>query len=580
MLGHNISPDDICNPYLTDYALSPKAPGEPCQDVDNCSIIDRLDLNNAFIRKPPFNYLFAHYAAVATPEPLSGTETVTINPNNLFERTLLTSLGLDPYTTSTLGYTWTSNNLVSDPLVMTFTNGTKLVTISVNYSVPRYLYENSLGLLTEASLSSLPLAQQEIPETTIVSYYNNYAAACSCDHGGYIDLVCNSEGTPDTLAILGRFVYKGSYTSPGTSIVPTYVYSAFASLIDMRITGLDLSSFRQDTADHSLPCIHTCIACNELKAAYKVYKTEVADAYGIKGKGHPFYETSVRSFFNYYFRNRHYSDEYLNFMKGCSLSDSLFLPEYYGYFQASGTTTEIGHILDTIRGYRAISPAVAPLAGPEPGSLNGLSNIKYLRYKDAGDVEHLYVDFTSVFTNERLRPFIQFLTTWLGANAGSATWSFNKLNSEVSGQPAYAAEVFLPGTGTALTSTLAAAGVTVTSENVTLKDGAHGAGNPVMEIPFTHHHFELSTASTLDIALRWGQLQNEITTVLQGRRWLITMWSSLRMKAIVPHMAIPCPIRSLTSVMYTAFPTVPATTISWPTLPHRWLRPRSTQPVG
>ncbi len=272
--------------------------------------------------------------------------------------------------------------------------------------------------------------------------------------------------------------------------------------------------------------MHTCIACNELKDAYKLYQVEVADKYGIKGIGHPFYEISLRNFLNYYFRNRHYADEYLDFMNGCNLSDSLLLPRYYGYFSAKAYAPNgiLEGVLNAMRGTGIASPASAPYANTDPMYSYHPSKLKFFYYVDANDTAHLFADLRSAFTDERMRPYIQSLNDYIwngittnGWGSSSIKWSFNSLNSDYAGEAPYSYDFFLPGSNATFSTALASSAFNVISEQVTVKDGEFGNSSAQLSVPFTHYRVTpIGALNSTLLAAAWAQLDAEVATTLQS----------------------------------------------------------------
>jgi RHS repeat-associated protein len=532
LVSRNIGLDDLCNPFLVDYSLSPKVVAGAC--VREADTITTVTHNPSYSNVCNDNLLLpaAPYSGLAgsagnlydllyvnpISSPVTGTSAAVLSGSNFLDSVVIRTLNLPIAPNVVVNFDYQIGPGTS--YTVTMQNGTRMVKLRWGVSNPvQYAEDGSGNMILPAGLSAFYPAWN--------SFYLNHSALPYWERGAFLMESCPNAVPTEVFPGSLKYYFDGSYflkldpATYGTNLVRMNA-SVVIEGLDVYNPGPNPSNAIINTTivysdDESLPCINTCIACNELKDAYKVYQQEVAVPYGIKGKGHPHYETSLRSFFNYYFRNRHQTDDYLNFMQGCSLSDSLFLPQYYGYFQASGSTSAIQSILQQVRDYKAVSPATPPLAGPGPAVLADLEGITYFRYADVGGTEHLYIDFNSVYKDERLRPFINHMLSWLATNAGGATWSFNKLNNEIAGQPAFSADIFLPGNGTALPNTLGAMGVTVTSANVVVKDAAPSPGAPLLSIPFTHYRFAApGAAGAPDLAIALGQLANEVNSALQA----------------------------------------------------------------
>jgi RHS repeat-associated protein len=504
ILGHNMILDDLCNPFLINYQPSEQslkmdcATGEP---LDFCGLTSGLDLNNSCL----FSSLIS-YNEFLTGLSNSGVDSAVMNENNPFDHLLAVSIGLTSVP-SRLRYEWHIDSTKRYQII--FTHGSKSVVIRGSRQVMQNYYESKDGILSRAFYGPTP--------AFVDSLYQRYGTECGCTRGMQTTIGCYDElSNVDTLKVYGHYFVKKSDISD-----PTAVSDSAAGLVStgaLRISGLDLPQFDADPADNSRSCMHTCIACNELKDAYKIYQEEVAAPYGIKGRGHPFYERSLRSFMNYYFRNRHFTDEYLDFMKGCNLTDSLFLPQYYGYFQAHAPASggKIPALLSTIRSLAPASPADTPFASVNRSQAASAEHLNYIQYVDSLGEEHLYLDFTNLYTDERLRPYIAAVTAYLSTPVMSGlSWSFNKINGELPGQDPHTVDVFFSGHNKLFPNP--DAGLSVVRGNVTVKDAASSVATAQLSMPFTHYRFSAGPGTTpAALSGMWRKLAADLKDSLQA----------------------------------------------------------------
>ena len=73
-----------------------------------------------------------------------------------------------------------------------------------------------------------------------------------------------------------------------------------------------------------------CIPCTQMKQVYTRFMDSMT-VLGMRGVDHPYYETMLQSFLDYYLGSMYSSTQYENFINSCAFADSMLLPLYIGY---------------------------------------------------------------------------------------------------------------------------------------------------------------------------------------------------------------------------------------------------------
>lgn len=504
--SRGIETSDLCNPWLIEYEKSPEAllKEGPC-DMKN--VWRSLNTNSAFHHLPSiFNFDLISLVKSQGVTTTTITDNInlltkeTTNPivSNEFDELIYKSLGLngatDP-TASTLSpvpikmrfdYTQdctiipnmnnslppgnfnfatatpcssSSNNLLGlRPLQMKFTlegfnqgapfnsyNGKKVIfefTRANDNSLDGFYhgcYQQNVscnaqlcsGALNSCilQLSSYLTTNTNLPSELIQEISTYHATQTK---GRLYFLQCDNDPLDDSKVNLKVLYAQIEHHMTSPQGVSEFSFDAYFHVFNLSITGLDLDKPEFE-----------CVTPVEMKREYNNFKTDVIQKYNVKGEGHPYYNDVLENYFNYQFRKDYDAQKYKDFITGCNLADFNDLDAYLGYFQAKGSKASMDALITYIKDYSVITNG----SSTNPNTVN-LENVQYTRIKpDAAiDEEYVYVDFNSIFKDEKLGPFIidlkEFLT--LGAvnynQSGTSTnpaltglkYGFNLLQKDVS----------------------------------------------------------------------------------------------------------------------------------------------------
>ncbi|RYD53623.1 MAG: hypothetical protein EOP52_05675 [Sphingobacteriales bacterium] len=525
LLQRGFQLDDLCNPYVVDYKTGVAIQMETCPpspDTTGCPIVNNAAIETSFLKHSFFHFAdFRNYGMPLPSNPQAGQQGyldsfyVLLRIQHPLEKAILNSGGYFPSVDTIVKAYWqfTGWNAQQQPILYFHPNPNPNpnIYLSVN-AVKIGFYDSSMCYIQE-DVSGNPATcdGSAFSNTNLTNAYTNYSSLALPGRAGLLrEFECiqhtpfsSSNSYQTTLSTNCSYLLKENllYNSVSSTGALSKIHITIAG-----INGAYLSSNFDNPDTNSKACMTACIACNEFKEAYEKYRVRVADEYSIKGSGHPNYEVSVRSFFNYYFRKeQNTSVDYLEFMRGCNLAEVVEMPLYKGYLQAHSNPTAIQNAVNTLTGYTSTSPAQAPFAQETDDQSFTYRNMTYLRYEDAAGTDHLYVDGRVLPSGSRLRPLVQQVP-----NFGSMA-TLNQTGDVTTSAPEVA-DLFIQDTTANATLVIPAsmtiAGLSRVQTSVTLKEGGTNITNdPLVSRSFFRLRYtpdpSLSAAAR---AAAWGEL--------------------------------------------------------------------------
>ncbi len=409
MLSWDVVPDDLCNPYLVDYLQGTNLMIKTCEE-DNFYSSMNLFFDNMY-----FNAKCS--LAVLTPNTFTGgSYTFTTAPNNDFSKRVIRKFCGPLANSCQLDFDIKFNSSTN-----AFTFRIYDGTFSLNNSV-------IISLKLDPSIVAGPNFSLSQTFSFNDLYFNNF--------------ICKGYGNSNSIPIMCKHCYLG----------PGQTTSDCDGLQAMNITGTIIGLNEPEK-----PELSRCITAKEMKDAflglngqgntigcfvYDVMHPNVSGGFDIKGYGHPYWETALRSYFNFRFKKTHTSKQYLDFIESCNLTEFITIPKYYGYVYAADNTANVngqaaanigslnGVLTDQVISY------VKGLNLPVPNSDNqGLeySNFAYFNYyTKTGNTlnkSNLYIDFNQ-FPKEHLRTIKNGIQALLPNAVAGKTLLFNQLENQ------------------------------------------------------------------------------------------------------------------------------------------------------
>lgn len=389
LVDNGIVPDDLCNPYLVDYLENPF-------------------YNSAKCKEPSF---YTH------PQNLSLESTI-----RLFKTKMIAAVGA-PNVIQLYGLYDYSNqtNPFNRELQNTF-NGVPLYA--------KIIYEHGIMpenfvIYFDTDNSTASVNYDKAVSISLIDFTSNGTVSFSLANWSATFFSNNT-----TIGLSEMFVSGCAETDVRTNYIPFNGYFNAGEINNVVSFTGGIKGLKSTQSDLS-----HCLSCLEMKKAYEAFIADVQSdvpqppsihGYSIKGKGHPMFEISLRSFFNFYFKKKHTAQEYLNFIESCNLTETYRMNAYYAYLHAAKqTTASTNLVVDYLKNY-------------DNGKLKNFKHFHYYDYSEA----HLYVDFTD-FPYAELRIIKDGIIQAVAANPIRPDMYFNHLETEVPNNSLTLGDVFV-----------------------------------------------------------------------------------------------------------------------------------------
>jgi len=441
MVLNGIDIDDLCNPYLFDYEPSPDFILENTEFCEDPKLIDDLK-NTFFFEQEAVISLLNESVPTLNTGITTITQSLSLDYANSIDSRILHTLGyFDNSSTTT-----TSTNPVTQTVTCNVTykydaaNNTpnfEYEFISAQTGIPNLVlemkgtatYNDPTSLPLHAGLSQLsgagdwfyyyeppsPPPSYQYPwipvatttaQDAIGNAALNHMVNAGTNNGYFFYSTCSQDAFNAKPSIELFYYINADYMPPNTNAVQSTCLHRFEMNLD--VLGFSTKNY-------------TCLTPIEMREVYEDFQDDVISDLEIKGREHPNYTTVLQSYCNYKFRKSHHAERYEHFMTGCNLTSFDEVPNYYSYVQVhTSNASDIENLLNWCASYGSPN--------------NSLKDLVYTWYADNANQNHLYIDFNSVFKDEKLRPFLDILSTQLGSYS-NMSYEINKLESEKSTAP-------------------------------------------------------------------------------------------------------------------------------------------------
>lgn len=389
----NINIDDLCNPYLVDYLQGTDLILQDCKE-------DAFYFGVNTIFALPATKIIISSAKLHPGILFSNSALILNSSTSLFEKAIVEKFAGIGATSITLNFDC-KYNATSKSFDFRF-----FTTSPINL--------NNAVVINIKQTGTIPLnGLQTIDD---VYYYLD----------PFQDFSCSGINTINSLGINCNINISSGTGSGGGSFKVAYGLSFSGS-----IYGLTTPEKTE---------LHRCLTAKEMKNEFNNFVTDVMSTsqnINIKGYNHPYWETVVRSYFNFKFEKQHTAEQYLKFIESCNLTEFQKIPKYNAYLYAfdksgsftSTTSTSIltNQIINYIKNYTINSSA-------------DFTNVPYFNYftkTGAGlngvtlNESHLYIDF-NYFPKNVLRTMKDGIKALFPSNTSNIKKiKFNELENEV-----------------------------------------------------------------------------------------------------------------------------------------------------
>ncbi|HXS36372.1 MAG TPA: hypothetical protein VN721_06700 [Flavipsychrobacter sp.] len=271
---------DLCNPYLINYDYF----GPEMNSGGSCKSPAYYTNIQNFLNQTAALSSFKK-AASSSPSPVSA---YTLNTGSTFENAIAALTGS------------TSVNMFA-----TYQSTSNMYTL--------FIYKTSPTDTVKVYLRGMPGVSNPFNGLTTDSFAVNNVACIT------------SITPPITVGYIGELSFVGNlYHKSGSTITNSSLLGWTDSV---------------EAMDYLQNPLQQCVPCTQIRALYTQFWDSLT-VYGVKGADHPFYQTMLGNFMNYFIGQSYTAGQYQDFITSCALADSVLIPDYVGYanFLFSNTT--------------------------------------------------------------------------------------------------------------------------------------------------------------------------------------------------------------------------------------------------